>query len=1008
VQATISICNHALVAVRRGSENAQLLLRERLLAKVRDRWDQRLIVVVAGAGLGKSSLLRQAIEENQLVPQGRDLTISCGPRDTDARYLGTRILRALEVDAAPETLDDAVDSVTEALLALAPTPVCLCCDDLHELNADSDGAHLIGRLIADAPRNTSFVIFTRTIPNVPVAALAARGEATVLTESELRFTNDELASFAALRAVDAADVSQSGGWPAVAELLASRPGVGPVEFAREQVLASMEPGARRVLAVLALLGAVDQQIIDHVLAEHVDLVHALADVPLVDHEGELVNVHALWHDALAREISFEDQRIFLRRAAAMIEDRGDVHGAVRYLANAQLEDDLVQLLRRQVLDMSPWKAPEASTWGALLPPAVRARPEGEVLDAFLTYATDFENGIGALMSAAKSAQQANDSELELLTLGWSFIASMQTSAPTPELDRVEELARAGVEGAAELVRIAKSMQLSMLAWPSADALQDEIKALQALFPKTSSASRTLVTWAIARLQFEAGAMKDSLESFQRANDPMLLTSGDALRVDLYTNGPGTFESTPAYEALPPTERQFAMCWDAYRAALAGRCELTEALLNRADEEPGATGRTWLIAMLYIAARTLAFVGSADEESARALVGPLFEVPMPELLTLAREAISYIYVLVPASREAFDALELRGVFAHGRDLARALVAAREQQDIAPAGALHWPPLGVIRGIMPPVLAAELACYASAAGGAPPPELLLESREAVLLGLKRAEATVPRAAPEATRARAALPRIAPNRLGVRVFGTVALTRDDDDERPPELRRDRVRALLVLLAVQRTIDRERATARLWPDLDDVAGARNLRVTLTHLQRALEPNRAREDEPFFLRTDDRRLTLVDDVTTDLDAFETAIHDALDAERRRAGLEALGAYERAIAFYGGELAAAADWEWIVEIRDRLRQRFVAAATRAAELQLARGEPEVALAHAERAIDADEHAERAYCAAADAQLAMDDEAGARRTVEHAERMLAELGVDPGEELASLRRVLDRR
>ena len=55
------------------------LLRPRLLDVLGGRFSRRLTVVAAPAGLGKTTLLSQAVRENLLAPQGTDRWLTCRP-----------------------------------------------------------------------------------------------------------------------------------------------------------------------------------------------------------------------------------------------------------------------------------------------------------------------------------------------------------------------------------------------------------------------------------------------------------------------------------------------------------------------------------------------------------------------------------------------------------------------------------------------------------------------------------------------------------------------------------------------------------------------------------------------------------------------------------------------------------------------------------------------------------------------------------------------------------------
>ena len=50
-----------------------LLARPRLMRTLLGRWECRVTALVGGAGLGKTTVLAQAIAENRLAPRGEDL-----------------------------------------------------------------------------------------------------------------------------------------------------------------------------------------------------------------------------------------------------------------------------------------------------------------------------------------------------------------------------------------------------------------------------------------------------------------------------------------------------------------------------------------------------------------------------------------------------------------------------------------------------------------------------------------------------------------------------------------------------------------------------------------------------------------------------------------------------------------------------------------------------------------------------------------------------------------------
>ncbi len=70
-----------------------MLARPRLLELMRGRFEVGVVALVAGAGFGKTTLLRQAMADNVASPRGIDVSLTCGPADARATHLGAPALR---------------------------------------------------------------------------------------------------------------------------------------------------------------------------------------------------------------------------------------------------------------------------------------------------------------------------------------------------------------------------------------------------------------------------------------------------------------------------------------------------------------------------------------------------------------------------------------------------------------------------------------------------------------------------------------------------------------------------------------------------------------------------------------------------------------------------------------------------------------------------------------------------------------------------------------------------
>jgi DNA-binding SARP family transcriptional activator len=256
---------------------------------------------------------------------------------------------------------------------------------------------------------------------------------------------------------------------------------------------------------------------------------------------------------------------------------------------------------------------------------------------------------------------------------------------------------------------------------------------------------------------------------------------------------------------------------------------------------------------------------------------------------------------------------------------------------------------------------------------------------------------------------LPAVPPFRLTLSALGPLELRRDGAMVASSELRRERVRQLVAYLLTHDRPTRAAIMADLWPDLDETAAGRNLRVTLAYLQNVFEPERGELDPPYFVRSVAGSLHLVvgDALAVDVSEFEQQLDEATRLERQGAPSAALAAYERAAALWRGDyfVDLPAD-EWLQWERDRLRGRFVAAAVRAGNLLLARGSTARARELAQRAIAADEWREQAYQLLIAAHLQAGDVHGARECLQRCYEMLAELDVPAQQRTEALARQLE--
>ena len=204
-------------------------------------------------------------------------------------------------------------------------------------------------------------------------------------------------------------------------------------------------------------------------------------------------------------------------------------------------------------------------------------------------------------------------------------------------------------------------------------------------------------------------------------------------------------------------------------------------------------------------------------------------------------------------------------------------------------------------------------------------------------------------------------------------------------PASRRARVRQLLTLLAVERNLRRDRAMMLLWPDLDQTAASRNLRVTLTYLRQVL---RGEEDgrtasglapDERFLIVDSSAIRLIAHPGLDVDLWQldsqlTAAAQARAVGDARTHASALAA---AAALWQGEpLADLQDFEELSGELTRVRTALVDATLALGEVRLSEGKAADSVRSAQAVLAADGYNERAHRLAIATQIQLGDHAAA--------------------------------
>jgi LuxR family transcriptional regulator, maltose regulon positive regulatory protein len=343
--------------------------RQRLLARLEEGRQGKLTLILAPAGSGKTTLVRQWIDT-----QGQDTQsawLSLDPEDDDPIRFWHYVLTACELseskpghDALQQLstnqsffpllflktiltsfLNDIAEQASRFLLVL---------DDYHVITS-SQIHQSLAYLIDHLPPTLHLVILTRAEPALPLARWRARGELTEIHAADLRFSPEEMTSFLhqALPFPLPAERLQSleahlEGWPTGFRLLALALQGKSEREEIEQVLAgfsgshrylldyfalevlSSQPEARQIfLLQTSLLGRMTASLCDAATGGH-NSEQALREIErsglflqVLGGEPPWYRYHSLFAEALqaqARQrLSEEELRLCLSRASAWYE-----------------------------------------------------------------------------------------------------------------------------------------------------------------------------------------------------------------------------------------------------------------------------------------------------------------------------------------------------------------------------------------------------------------------------------------------------------------------------------------------------------------------------------------------------------------------------------------------------------------------------------------------------------------------------------------------------------------
>ncbi len=981
---------------------ANLVTRPRLIRLLRRRFEERLTIVTAGAGFGKTTLLAQAVQENRLEQFGQDYWLRAGALDQDPERLLVGLFQS--ITGLPGRPSVTTDDIAELVWMRSPDSVALIIDELHVLDDATETWQTITRLADELPDNAHLVLSGRSTPNIGVERRQLHDDIVLVTETSLEFDDNEIAQ---LGFTDSAMFPSNDPvlrWPALAVLSHTLGRDASAEFMREEVVATLHPERARLLGLLTPFGAIDDVLVGAVGGTSAwSAKMVLGGLPLVERfDNDRYEMHPLWVDALAGLIDRDEWEDSLRWGARRLLEHGEYLRAAKAAAAAHdldcLDVAVQHYCRQPLLSIDSGEVLELQ---AMLPASHGVGPTGLVLDGVRQLASSEHLAAAIFERAAEAARSVGDLGVEALA-HWrlAHLHYLHDHSRLVVDEHLSELVRAKVPLAQATEAFIDSVTAQIAG--NVDEAMAATKTLAVLDPeqrRVTIAERLVdlghPEQVVASLESVVGA--DHIDVFGAQAFWLRGEIDPNVAWELASDFPGIVGRRGMAHEIVSVQGVVATV-----AVAAGAFDEARRLVRDARRSRTSVGDH--VNLLVDVAEVLVTLCTEGEDTARQLLREVLErIPLGRWPARGYlHGLAALRALIPETGPILDSCTLGPALRTAVEAGAAIEALRMNADPGPARALPWHEPNLLRAHVPPPLLTELA-VPLAADDRRVRQLLIDTPgvgdwlERIIENAEKPVAT------QAAGLLAELPIAPPYRLQVRTLGELCVTRSDGGELGRHWhRRQRVQDLFVYLLTHPNVSRRAAAGALWPGLPDTKAAANLRVNLTHLLSALEPERTAGSRAFFVAATSTNLRLaIDTIDLDVDRFDRLVEQAATAEADGVPSLAVEAYAAATDLYTGDYLEHIDDDWVTPERLRLRSLVHAAACRHGELVLASGEPEQAMTSAVRALQLDSLSERAHRLFIRCHLALGSDSAARSACRSLSERLESHGLTPDEETRQL-------
>jgi hypothetical protein len=339
----------------------KIIERPRLTRQL-DECGARIILLIAPAGYGKTTLARQWLADKPhawcaLSPASRDVAALAqgiaGAARALVRGAGARMGTRLRLSADPSSEVDLLVDMLVADLAAWPEDAWLALDDYHAIAGAQECERFVQGLIRNSPLR--LILTSRSRPSWATSRARAYGHHHEIDELTLAMTDDEAAQVVA----DRRAVQLANGWPAVVGLAATLVEVEPLArledsaalhaFLAEELFKNAPPKVQRSLSRLSLCPDLSFDQARRLLGAGrvASLIDRSARLGLVSVRDGTITMHPLvrqfirdWHRA--RDPSW---RADARHVADRLISEGlwdAAHAIIHELDDRELFDDLLR------------------------------------------------------------------------------------------------------------------------------------------------------------------------------------------------------------------------------------------------------------------------------------------------------------------------------------------------------------------------------------------------------------------------------------------------------------------------------------------------------------------------------------------------------------------------------------------------------------------------------------------------------------------------------------------